>query len=1388
MLSNVRYILTGGEALSVNHVRKAQRLLPDSQIINGYGPTESTTFACCYQIPDIQNRNIQSIPIGKAISNTEVYILDDHLLPVAPGKTGELYIGGKGLATGYLNNPELTQKKFIRIRIKDRQKEMRLYKTGDLCRFLPDGNIEYIGRIDHQVKIRGFRIELSEIEAAILKNKSVSSCLTLVRDKQIITYITGHTPNRQTGQCEIVSSIDASQLKDSLKEWLPEYMIPHRIIELNYFPVTTNGKVDRENLPVPTTSQKKSLKDNISSHSFPVNLWEEILSTRIDDSHCHFFDLGGTSLQATQMIFRVNKTLGISIPIKAFYPNPTIAHLNTLIGKYKADSGVTISTEKYSDNGKYPLSTAQKGMWFFSEYNGANAVYNIPMSITLMGRLDIKALESTLNHIRRRHHILRTSYHYDQGTPYQRINEYTELPLEIADLSTLPDINITDRLKSDASLPFLPDRHPVMRYKLYRITTTHHLLFLDIHHIAFDGWSLGIFKRELSLIYNSLSDGKKIDLPDPSFQYAGYANWIVRVQKENPDVTNYWKQKIGSNYYGTELPADYPRPAIQTFNGDYIDYTFDEKIVIQLKQFSKKQGISLFVSLVTCFKVMLYRITGEQAISIASPHFNRNQHEFEDVIGLFVNSMILSTDFDSTLTYRQAIDRVNQTVKEAFDHQDIPFDKLVEKIVPNRDLAKTPLYQILFVLENAEEQDIRMSGIDATLEILSSGTSKCDLTFIAEEHSGKLHLRCEYNTDLYKPDTIRQWLLLFDESVRICLTHPDDLILQEEIRPDTTPKKTNITANSPSVSTDSSRNASPEVECRLKAIWKEVLNIESIDVHDNFFAIGGYSLLAIRLIHRMNQEFPVKLSVKSIFEYPTICLLKELLLKEHVSDLPKELVKIREGEGEPVFLVPGIIGNAFTFHSFAEKLNTRQPLYVLEYPEKPEEVLPNLALSELADYFLNLVRSVQANGPYHFIGYSLGGRVVFEMALQLQQSGVKTGFLGIIDTEGIKPLFNKNTLLDRIFNEAELFSRLSFRNKRKYLRYRVPFLMNEHKVFIDESIHHRDQLQKKLWFIWNNYTPKGKYKGDLHFFNTDSEVHPVRNQMHFLVKAFPDMYWRYNIKGRIHINTYLCEHADFLKEPFVSKLTKPVAGYFNRKPDKHQPDLNDRYAGFLTQKTDVLSNRIITILFLDTEKLKQDYGFYKSLLQTDEAEKASGFKSGNDRTNYVIRHGVLRTILGQYLDISPTDIRLNLNEQGKSVIAGDQNHLHLDFSISSSRQFSVIAIGKDVQIGIDLEYIDPEFDFMELAQEYLHPNEVLHLKNLPLNKQRSSFFQIWTAKEAFMKANKILELEEFQVPVFNDSSVVEYEGWHFKEIQLIQTMKCTLVMSASNIQVDTCNI
>ncbi len=1381
MLTNVQYILTGGEALSVKHIKKAQLLLPDSQLINGYGPTESTTFACCYSIPDIKDKEINSISIGKPISNTDAYILDKLLQPIAPGEMGELYIGGKGLATGYRNNPELTQKKFVKVCMPEGHYE-RLYKTGDICRFLPDGNIEYIQRADHQVKIRGFRIELSEIEAAILKHEAIASCLAIVKDHQIYVYITGNSKKNKENKCEVQYTIGIEPLKILLREWLPEYMMPHQIIELSYFPVTPNGKVDRANLPNGNKPERKESGEKNPQQSFLVKIWEDILTIQDPGADCSFFDLGGTSLHATQMIFRVNKTLGVNISLTTFYRNPTIGNIMELIREYKEESDSKILQSQYTPNEKIPLTPGQKGLWFLNEFYGENAVYNIPMSLTLHGHVDVNALSLALNRMTERHSILRTSYHCENGVPYQKINEYKENQLEVTDVSMLSGLDLANILKSEASTPFHLNQDSVIRYKLFRISGSHHILFIDIHHIAFDGWSLGLFKKELSLIYNGLLEGYEVELPELSFHYADYANWVANKHQDYSKEIDYWKQKIGSNHFGTELPTDYPRPINQTYHGDYKDTTLDSSTLKQLKIFSKKQGVSLYVVLTACFKTLLYHVTGDSNISIASPNFNRNLHEFENVIGFFVNSMILSTDLSGEFTYNQVVERVSNTIKEAFEHQDIPFVKLVEKLVPHRDSSRTPLHQIIFVLQNADEQEILMNGLRPTFEMLSSGTSKCDLTFIAEESDEKLLIRCEYNTDLFKPESICRFLSRFIETIHQCLSNPDQPIIAKGSQPSTHPAKPEARINDIRIQPRSSNLHNSQIEERLRKIWKEILEIDHIDVNDNFFEIGGYSLLAIRLIHRINQEFSVQLSIKSIFEFPTISSLEKVLLNKQSVTSPQGVVQIRKGKGDPLFLFPGIIGNAFTFQPFAEKLNTKQPLYVLEYPENPEELLPEQSMAELAAYFIRLIRLVQATGPYHLAGYSLGGRVVFEMAMQLQKSGEKTGFLGIIDTEGLKPIFNDNTLLDRIYNEAELFIRLTLRQKFKYLKHRAPFLMNEHQIFLDESIHHQNPLEKKLWFIWNNYKPKGKFAGDLYFFNTESNVHPIKHRLHYLVKAFPDMYWRYNINGKIHIESFKCEHADFLKEPYVDEVVKPIARYFNQKPVIDQSSLAERISNLLANKRCARSKHV-DIFFFDSKKLKSEYGHFEGILQEEEVKKAKRFKPDEDRINFVIRHGVLRTILAEYLSTKPADLVFYENEFGKSVIADHQNHLHLDFSISSSHGYSIIAIGKELKVGIDLESIDHKFDFMELACKYLHSDEVDYLRNTPDEKQRSTFFEIWTAKEAFLKANKILELDKFPVPNFDFTTDGEYNGWYFRKIQLPDPIKSTLVISEPNISV-----
>ena len=758
-LKPVRQLLVGGDVLSVPHVNKVVQQLPGLKLINGYGPTENTTFTCCYSI--IQSTEVgSSIPIGRPIANTQIYLLDSDLEPVPVGVSGELYIGGEGLARGYLNRPELTAERFIPHPFSN-QPGTRLYKTGDLARYLPDAKIEFLGRIDQQVKLRGFRIELGEIEAVLSQHPAVRQNVVILRedvpgDQRLVVYC---VPQQQAPT--------VNDLRQFLQEKLPEYMMPSAFVLLESLPLTPNGKVDRRALPSPDPTRRE-LEETFVAARTPVEevlagIWTEVLRVEqvgVDDN---FFELGGHSLLATQVISRLRTTLAVELPLRSLFEHPTVARLaekieNLLRLGQSLQAPPLLSIARSAE---MPLSFAQQRLWFLNQLEPDSAFYNIPDAVRLFGQLNITALEQSLNEIIRRHEALRTNFITVEGQPVTVIASTQKLALPIVDLQDLPETERlieTQRLATtEAQRPFDLATEPLVRATLLKLQAKEHVLLLTMHHIISDGWSMGVLFSELAALYEAFCSGHPSPLAELPIQYIDFAVWQRQwLQAEVVESQlSYWKQQLNGAPALLELPTDRPRPTVQTFRGAHHSIALSQQISLALTNLSRRLGVTLFMTLLAGFQTLLYRYTQQEDIVVGSPIANRNHSSCEGLIGFFVNSLVLRTDLGGNPTFRELLTRVREVTLAAYAHQDLPFEQLVEELQPARSLSYTPLFQVIFALQNAAVMpSVELSGLSVTPLAVETGTAKFDLTVSMENTAQGLIGVLEYNTDLFDAATI----------------------------------------------------------------------------------------------------------------------------------------------------------------------------------------------------------------------------------------------------------------------------------------------------------------------------------------------------------------------------------------------------------------------------------------------------------------------------------------------------------------------------------------------------------------------------------------------------------------------------------------------------------
>jgi amino acid adenylation domain-containing protein len=751
-LKSLNYLLAGGDVLSAAHVKKALQALPGCTLINGYGPTENTTFTCCYPMTDAEQVGT-SVSIGRPIANTQVYVLDSFQQPVPVGVPGELYIGGDGLAAGYLKRPELTAQTFIPHPFSEKPHDT-LYKTGDLVRWLPDGNLEFLGRIDGQVKIRGFRIELGEVEAAIALDPRVKTNIVIARedtpgDKRLVAYVVPVAGAELSG----------AALRPYLKAALPDYLVPSAFVILEELPLNPNGKVDKSALPAPETG-----RDAAGAYIAPRNpieekvaaIWSQVLRVELISVEDPFFELGGHSLLATQIISRVREAFSVNLPLRSLFEAPTVAgmaeHVQLALGEnHPAQAAIQPAPR----TGHPELSYAQKRLWFLDQLEPGGTAYNMTFPLRMKGQLNTAALEQSVQEIVRRHEALRTTFADIAGEPRQVIHPYEPFRVPILELEAS---ELEAWLKRAAEQPYDLTAGPLFRAELLQLAADDHVLLLNMHHIVSDGWSIGVLTQELSALYESYRAGLPSPLPELPIQYADFAAWQQRWLTGDVLETQlgYWRQQLGGDLPPLQLPTDHPRPEQPTYRGHVQVLELPSDLADRLRTLSQEAGATLFMTLLAAFKTLLYRYTGETDLRVGTPIAGRTREEIEGLIGFFVNTLVLRTDLSDAPTFRDLIGRVREVTLGAYAHQDLPFERIVEELQPGRDVSHSPLFQAMFVLQNAGTGAWGMSGLDITLLEQDELSAKFDLLLTATEKEEGIDIAFVYSTDLYEADTIQR--------------------------------------------------------------------------------------------------------------------------------------------------------------------------------------------------------------------------------------------------------------------------------------------------------------------------------------------------------------------------------------------------------------------------------------------------------------------------------------------------------------------------------------------------------------------------------------------------------------------------------------------------------
>nr|WP_279577911.1 pyoverdine non-ribosomal peptide synthetase PvdD [Pseudomonas aeruginosa] len=750
----LRYVIFGGEALDLQSLRPWFQRFGDRQpqLVNMYGITETTVHVTYRPVSEADLEGGLVSPIGGTIPDLSWYILDRDLNPVPRGAVGELYIGRAGLARGYLRRPGLSATRFVPNPFPGGAGE-RLYRTGDLARFQADGNIEYIGRIDHQVKVRGFRIELGEIEAALAGLAGVRDAVVLAHDGVGGTQLVGYVVADSAEDAERLRE----SLRESLKRHLPDYMVPAHLMLLERMPLTVNGKLDRQALPQPdaSLSQQAYRAPGSELEQRIAAIWAEILGVERVGLDDNFFELGGHSLLATRVISRVRQEQQLDASLKALFERPVLeAFAQGLERTTDAVSTIPLADRQQP----LALSFAQERQWFLWQLEPESAAYHIPSALRLRGRLDVDALQRSFDSLVARHETLRTRFRLEGGRSYQQVQPAVSVSIEREQFG---EEGLIERIQAIVVQPFDLERGPLLRVNLLQLAEDDHVLVLVQHHIVSDGWSMQVMVEELVQLYAAYSQGLDVVLPALPIQYADYAlwqrSWMEAGEKERQLA--YWTGLLGGEQPVLELPFDRPRPARQSHRGAQLGFELPRELVEAVRALAQREGASSFMLLLASFQALLYRYSGQADIRVGVPIANRNRVETERLIGFFVNTQVLKADLDGRMGFDELLAQARQRALEAQAHQDLPFEQLVEALQPERNASHNPLFQVLFnhqseirsVTPEVQLEDLRLEGL-----AWDGQTAQFDLTLDIQEDENGIWASFDYAADLFDASTVER--------------------------------------------------------------------------------------------------------------------------------------------------------------------------------------------------------------------------------------------------------------------------------------------------------------------------------------------------------------------------------------------------------------------------------------------------------------------------------------------------------------------------------------------------------------------------------------------------------------------------------------------------------
>ncbi|WP_122743106.1 non-ribosomal peptide synthetase, partial [Pseudomonas viridiflava] len=843
-LQGLRLLLSGGERADPASYRTLLSQAQGLRLFNGYGPTETTTFAAVCEVSAICEGD-ESVPIGRPIGNTSIYVLDAHQRLAPKGVTGELYIGGDGVALGYLNRPELSVEKFLVDPFSDEPGAM-MYRTGDLGRWMEDGQLECLGRNDDQVKIRGFRIELGEIVSCLHQLPGIGETVVLAREDEpgnvrLVAYYTSHEED---------TLLAPEQMRAHLQASLPDYMVPTAFIELKTLPLTANGKLDRRALPKPERSALFGVSYEAPEGEFEVALaeiWAEVLHVERVGRHDHFFDLGGHSLLAMRMVSQVRQQLGVELPLGELFALGELAAVAAALSGVARSELPSILPVKRDQ--PMPLSFAQQRLWFLAQMDGGNEAYNIPMALSLEGALDVTALTRALARIVERHETLRSRF-VASGDSAQVLFVPTpaDARLLVEDIRHAP-LSLEACLRAEAVAPFDLAHGPLIRAHLLQVADERHVLLLTVHHIVADGWSMGVLTQELLALYPAFCQEQPDPLPPLAIQYADYAVWQRRwlTGERLQHQAAYWRQVLEGAPTLLTLPTDRPRPAQQDFAGASLALQLDTRLAADLRKLAQRQGVTLYMALMAAWATTLTRLSGQAEVVIGSPVAGRGRTELEDLVGLFVNTLAVRIDTSGSPSGEALLAQVKARVLEAQDHQDLPFEQVVEVVRPTRSLAHAPLFQTTLNWMPGKHVAVPLGGLVAAPVEQVSQVSKFDLSLNLSEQGETLVGSLDYATALFDEATAQRYLNYFVQILETLATHEHTRLDRVALVGEQERRYLLETLNATAVAVDNEQTVHAIIEARAASAPESV----AAQVGERRLNYGELNLRANALAHHL---------------------------------------------------------------------------------------------------------------------------------------------------------------------------------------------------------------------------------------------------------------------------------------------------------------------------------------------------------------------------------------------------------------------------------------------------------------------------------------------------------------------------------------------------------